>query len=343
MGHAIRSRVVLEHLLAQGHDIEIMASGNASEFLGQRFAGVNKIHGFHLILRENRVRYQRTLWSNMLKGIAGIPQNIAAYFRLIDDFHPEVVISDFESWTYYYGKAHGLPIISVDNMQVINRCFHTPEILANKRTEFEVTRAFVKSKLPFCDAYLVTSFFKAPIRKERTELFPPILRPEILDARPSLGDHLLVYQSGDVALKLIDLLAQAELPCRIYGARKGLTEDAVEGHLCYRPFSEQGFIEDLSSAMAVIASAGFTLMGEAVFLGKPMLAMPIDGQFEQLLNARYLAREGFGVCAEEVPDRATLDDFVERLPSFRENLRRFRHDGNRGLLASLDRHLAEVS
>ena len=27
MGHAMRSRVVLEHLVAQGHEVEIMASG----------------------------------------------------------------------------------------------------------------------------------------------------------------------------------------------------------------------------------------------------------------------------------------------------------------------------
>ena len=29
MGHAMRSRVVLEHLVGLGHDVEIMASGRA--------------------------------------------------------------------------------------------------------------------------------------------------------------------------------------------------------------------------------------------------------------------------------------------------------------------------
>jgi uncharacterized protein (TIGR00661 family) len=35
MGHAMRSRVVLEHLVAQGHEVEIMASGRATDFLGE--------------------------------------------------------------------------------------------------------------------------------------------------------------------------------------------------------------------------------------------------------------------------------------------------------------------
>ncbi len=56
MGHAMRSRVVLDHLVGQGHEIEIMASGRATDFLAKRFEGVNRIHGLHMIYEENRVR-----------------------------------------------------------------------------------------------------------------------------------------------------------------------------------------------------------------------------------------------------------------------------------------------
>src|SRR5262249_30368818 len=105
MGHAMRSRVVLEHLVAQGHELEIMASGRATDFLAKRFEGVNRIHGLHMIYEENRVRRGKTLWSNVLTGATGAPKNIAAYFELIGNFKPDCVISDFESWTYLYAKA----------------------------------------------------------------------------------------------------------------------------------------------------------------------------------------------------------------------------------------------
>ncbi len=55
MGHAMRSRVVLEHLFAQGHEVEIMASGRAVDFLDKRFRAkgdVHRIHGLHMILRR---------------------------------------------------------------------------------------------------------------------------------------------------------------------------------------------------------------------------------------------------------------------------------------------------
>src|SRR3954470_16391385 len=129
MGHAMRSRVILEHLLAHEHDVEIMASGRAVDFLAKHFAGVNRIHGLHMIYEENRVRPMKTLWSNVTTGAAGLPKNIAAYFELITSFRPDAVISDFESWTYLYGKTHRLPVLSIDNMQIINRCTLPPEVV----------------------------------------------------------------------------------------------------------------------------------------------------------------------------------------------------------------------
>ena len=146
MGHAVRSRVVIQHLLDAGHEVEIMASSRACDFLRKHFEqlGVNRIHGFHLIYEENRVRKGKTLWSNVQTGLSQLPQNIAAYFDLIENFAPQVVISDFESWTYLFGIMHRLPVISIDNMQIINRCTLPEPIIAGAEPEFQFTKAFIK-------------------------------------------------------------------------------------------------------------------------------------------------------------------------------------------------------
>ncbi|HEU4405017.1 MAG TPA: glycosyltransferase family protein [Polyangiaceae bacterium] len=339
MGHAMRSRVVLEHLVAQGHELSIMASGRAVDFLRARFENVERIHGLHMIYEENRVRLGSTLWSNALKGVAGVPENVAAYFELIKGFRPEAVVSDFESWSYLFAKAHRLPVFSVDNMQIINRCAHPPEVLEGARADFELAKAFVKGKLPFCDHYLITTFFYPPLRKERTSLHPPILRPEILAASPSRGGHLLVYQTGEGYGGLAEALRKTGLECRVYGMRRGIKEEQAEGNLRYRPFSETGFIDDLASCRAVIAGGGFTLMGECVYLHKPMLAVPLAGQFEQAMNARYLEREGYGRASEDVNDPAEVFAFLEALPDYEAKLAAYAQDGNRDLLAALDAQL----
>ena len=343
MGHAMRSRVVLEHLLAEGHEVEIVSSNRAADYLGKRFGGTTKIHGLHMVLDENRIQRGKTLWSNILAGTTGIPKNIEAYFEMINRFVPEVVISDFESWSYLYGKNNRIPIISIDNMQIINRCTHPEEILDGDRTNFHLTKAFVKSKLPFCDHYLITTFFHPEVRKKNTSLHPPILRPEILAATATSGQHLLVYQTAVGNDSLEEVLAKTGLECRIYGMRSGLKQEEVVGNLRHQPFSETGFIEDLASCRAVIAGSGFTLMGEAVYLRKPMLAIPLKGQFEQIMNARYLAYEGFGEHAESLKDESTVQSFLDNVPKYQEKLASYSQDGNSELLAALDHQLDKAA
>ena len=343
MGHAMRSRVILEHLLSQEHDVEIMASGRAVDFLSKRFEGVNRIHGLHMIYEENRVRRMKTLLSNVTTGATGLPKNIAAYFELVTSFRPEAVISDFESWTYLYGKTHRLPVLSVDNMQIINRCTLPAEVIEGHQTEFQLTKAFIKSKLPFCDEYFITTFFHPEVRKERTRLFPPILRPEILAAKRRKGEHLLVYTTGEGNDSFADTLQKTGIECRIYGMRRGLEAEIVEGNLRFQPFSEDKFIVDLASCRAVIAGGGFTLMGEAVFLHKPMLAVPLARQFEQVLNARYLELEGYGRHAETLDDPKTIIDFLAAIPGCEEKLASYTQDGNKKITQAIDEWLDKAA
>src|SRR5688572_19408118 len=330
MGHATRSSVILEHL-TKAHDVHIVVSGRARDYLAQRFANVHKIWGLTIQYEGNSVKRLGTLLENLKGAVKGFPENIRAYFDLVDEFKPEVVVSDFESFSYLYAINHLLPVISVDNMQIINRARHEPELLAGHEAEFQLTRNIVKAKLPNCFHYLVATFFYPELRKDRTTLLPSILRPEILAAKSEPGEHLLVYQTSTTNTELMAALQKSGLPCRVYGVRRGIPADEVEGNLTFRPFSEQGFIDDLRTARAVVAGGGYTLMSEAVYLHKPLLSLPVRGQFEQTLNALYLQQLGYGRHASAL-DQPALDAFLADVPRCAEALKGYSQDGNRVML-----------
>lgn len=340
MGHAIRSRVVLDHLVAEGHEIHIVASQRAVDFLQRHFGegAVQRIHGLHIVTEENRVRRGKTLWENVRDGAEALPGQIKAYFGLLERFEPQAVVSDFESWTYLFGKLHRLPVFSVDNMQIIHRCEIPEQVIGPYRKEFEITKAFIRGKLPRADHYFIATFFRPPVRKDETTLVPPILRPEILEAKASRGEHLLVYQTAEGNEELVEALRETGLECRIYGMRRNITEEQREGQLRYRPFSEAGFIDDLASARAVITGGGFTLMSECVYLHKPTLSVPIRGHFEQILNGRYLEHEGFGRFATAL-DAKAVHEFLAVVPQCEAALARVSQDGNKELFGALDEHL----
>jgi uncharacterized protein (TIGR00661 family) len=337
MGHATRSRVVLEHL-ARANDVHVVVSGRAREYLARHFANVHRIWGLTIHYGDNRVGSWRTLLQNLAGAVRGWPANVRAYFDVFSQFRPEVVVSDFESFSYLFGKVHRLPVISLDNIQILDRCEHSPELLAGHEPDFDLARSIVAAKLSGCFHYLITTFFRPPVRRERTTLVPPVLRPEILAAPSEPGAHLLVYQTSTTNLALPAVLASTGIPTRIYGLRRDLAADVVEGNLTYRPFSEERFIDDLRTARAVVAGGGFTLLSEAVYLRKPLLSVPVRGQFEQVLNALYLQQLGYGRYAPAITGGA-LADFLAALPRCEQALTGYHQDGNAVAVAALEEQL----
>lgn len=343
MGHAMRSIVLLEELTRRGHEVRIVGSGRAAEYLSKRFPGqVTTITGLTMVYEDNVVKKIKTALKN-LKAAKGIPENFARYAELARSFSPEVVVSDFESFAYWFARGQRIPVVSVDNMQIIARCKHEKDVIGDDRAAYLLAKSIVKAKLPRCNAYLITTFFYPPPKKKRTTLHPPVLRPVILEAKAKVAtkDHVVVYQSGTSHESLEDELKRIDVPFRVYGLRRGLSAPEVDGNLTHCPFSEDGFIDDLATAKAVIAGGGFTLMGEAVYLGKPMLSVPLVGQFEQVLNASYLAKLGYGERADHLT-QARVEKFLARAPRYAETLSTFEHDRNVGLLEQLARSLDQA-
>lgn len=335
MGHAIRSSVILKKLLADGHDVHVVVSGRAYEFLKKQFPQVSKIWGLTMVMENNELQSRRTALKNIGEALEGWPANIKQYFEVESAFEPDLVISDFESWTWMFAKWKRLPLICLDNIQIINRCKHSSDIIQDDYADFQLVRSVVKAKAPGADHYMITTFFYPKVRKKRTTLVPPILRDNILSATPTQGDHLLVYQTSETFASLPDTLRRLDRPVRIYGLRRDLTEEVVDGNLTWCPFSETKFVDDLASCAGVVASAGFTLMGEAVHLGKPYLATPVKKQFEQVLNARYIETLSYGMNRPE-PTEADLREFIANLPRYNDGLATYTRQSNARTFEVLD-------
>ena len=182
MGHAIRSSVVIKKLVDEGHEVHIVASGGAVNYLRERFGGVTEIWGLDMVVVDNEVDKLMTAAQNAKGLMKRLPKNVKEFFEVEAAFAPEVVISDFETWSWMFGKFYGRPIICIDNIQIINRCTHSDVILEGEEENFQIAKSIVKARTPRASEYLITTFFYPPVRKKRTRLVPPILRPSILEA-----------------------------------------------------------------------------------------------------------------------------------------------------------------
>src|SRR5690606_19360296 len=293
------------------------------------------IKGFHLAYKNAAVSKLRTFTNTLKTAPENLKTNFAKYRKIAESFEPEMVISDFESFSYFFAKYYKLPIISIDNMQIMSRGKLEIKIPENQKQNFQIGKRIVQAKVPRCQHYLITSFFPAVLDKDQTTLVPPIMRDAILKASPTTGSHVLVYQSSTSQKNLVDTLQ--ELPqetFRVYGFNK--TES--HGNVQLKAFSEQGFIDDLSSAKAIITNGGFSLISEAIYLHKPICSVPLQNQFEQFMNAAYVQKLGYGRHFEEIsPDN--LKAFLYDLNFYRMNLQNYHQNGNQELFQILDQLL----
>lgn len=339
MGHATRSKVIIDYLLQQGHQVKIVASSRAFTFLDKSFPGkVIEIKGFHFAYRDAEVSKFKTFTLNLKTAPKNLLYNLKKEQLVIQDFKIDLVISDFESFSYFFARKHQLPIISIDNMQVMNRCSLDIEITKEEKSNYLLARQIVKAKVPGCDHYLISSFFEANVIKKNTQIVPPIIQPAILDAKTSIGKHILMYQTSG-SLKTVQQVLQ-QLPNEIFYVY-GMNKDSTEGNVVFKSFSEKGFIDDLASAKAVIANGGFSFISEAVYLKKPVYSFPIHNQFEQWMNAAYIQKLGYGRHFDSL-DADHLKSFLYDLTFFQGNLAGYRQDKNEKLFSAIEQTIQSV-
>jgi uncharacterized protein (TIGR00661 family) len=325
-GHSTRAKEVISHLKQRGHNLHIVSFDRGLHNLSASFP-VTEIFGLSLAYVNNRVRYERTLANNLIKAPRAA-RSLKELSRLVDESKIDLVITDFEPLSSHIGHHKHLPVISIDNQHAIT---NTSVALPHGfKRDVAAVKLVTRMMTPHADAYLVLSFFPAPVKKRDTFLFPPILRQEVLSATPQTGDYVLVYVTSP-AKELAVLLKKIRCKFVAYG----FEIEGQEGNILFKKPSMDGFLRDLAGAKAVIANAGFSLVSEALHLGKPYLAIPVKNQFEQTFNAYYVDKLGYGAWWKDL-DKEQIESFLFNLPFYSGNLSSYPRQGNGAILAKVD-------
>ncbi len=332
-GHSTRAKEVITHLLRQDHSVHVVSFDRGLRNLSESFP-VTEIFGLRLTYINNRVRYKRTLAKNLIKAPRAA-RSVKQLVRLIEEKKIDLVITDFEPLTCHAAHRKHLPVIAIDNQHAItNTRISLPR---GYRRDVATVKLVTHMMTPRANVNLVLSFFSAPVKRRNTFLFPPIVRQEVLSTTPHNGDYALVYVTSP-AKDLVALLKQVRYKFIAYG----FGTEGQDGNILFKKPSMDGFLRDLAGASVVIANAGFSLVSEALHLGKPYLAIPVSHQFEQTFNAYYVDKMGYGAFWEKL-DKEKVESFLFNLPLYAEKLQSYPRSGNQALLAKLDELIAGFS
>lgn len=294
-GHGSRVAAMAEELRRRGHRLTFACGGAARERLVARGEAVVPVPALVQCFRGNRLDLAATVRVNAAT-VLRTPRILADTARALDALAPDLVVSDFEAFVPRAARRLGVPVVSLCRQEVLTEtCYALPP---PHRAEALFVRTVVRALVPRTGVTrrIVTSLVDAPLRRPgHAVLVGPIFRDAVEAAVPTTGEHVLAYLNVAQGLDAtLAALAGARVPVRLYGV--GPEDTAVRAPtLTFGPASDDAaFLADLAGARAVVSTAGFTLLSEALRLGKPVLALPNGGTFEQTFNALQLERLGAG-------------------------------------------------
>ncbi|MFN0019562.1 MAG: glycosyltransferase family protein [Pirellulaceae bacterium] len=316
-GHASRVRAMVESLRGQ-HEFVLFAPEQAHDFLAPRYPQgtpgieVRRIPGLRFHYHNGRMNLTKTAW-HAAGYLCRWPRLNSRLKRTIREERPDLVIADFEPALPRAARSCQIPFLSLNHQHFLVAC-DLSSLPWELQRWAEMMRVGVWAHHRGQRATIVSSFFRAPLRRgyESVLQVGPLLRPELKTARPSQGDYVLSYLRPNASPRILESLQGAKREVRVYG----LGERPAVGCLKFFPLHERKFVDDLAGCSALIGAAGNQSLGEALYLGKPVLAIPEGEHYEQLINAHFLRQMGAGdwVTAEQV-EPAHVNRFLDRLDS----------------------------
>lgn len=342
-GHAARVNTLVEQL-RHDHKLILFAPGEAHDFLEPLYCRhwpqveVRRIPGMAFHYTRGRLDLAKSICRG-LSYLRQLPNVVRGLCRAIDEERPVLAITDFEPALPRAARAMGVPILSLDHQNFL-LSYDLSSLPWMLRQQAWLLGLAVRAYCHWQDATVVSAFYRPPLKRGREHVIQvgPLLRREVRQARPERGEYVVSYLRKNTPRRVLEMLNECGRPVRVYG----LGKRAAEGRLTFRAIDPRRFIDDLAGCAAAIGAAGNQSLGEALYLGKPVFALPEGNHHEQLINAHFLRQMGAGDFAPiERASGGALRRFLHRLDDYyaATSLLVGKLDGTAAALAVIDRML----
>ena len=335
------------HGIGHGHAMRALTIARA--FPQHNFLFISDQNGYDVLCSEYRVLkvpisgspafnhtmpYSGAILS-YLGTTAGNRFSRSTILKQISLFSPDAAITDYEPNIPWLARTVGIPCLSLDHQHI--GLFHIPGMPLRKKPGLFLFRIAIWMQFRSIRERAVVSFYTPDdTQPSRIKVFPPLLRQPVLERTPSSDSHILAYHGYSTTKSFHEFLSALPYPVRCYG--KNI--DEVDGNVIYKKNSTQRFLDDLASCRYVISTAGHTLLSEALYYGKPVMAFPIRHAFEQFLNGYYLEKRGYGILNDAFrPSMKTFQEFENKVHIYKKNIQAGSFYGNEAVYKLLNSFL----
>ncbi|NQZ76336.1 MAG: glycosyltransferase [Ekhidna sp.] len=330
-GHMTQAISLFQMLIRNGQTVSHVIVGKSQRrqlpafFLDQITAPITQLESPNFVTdkKAKSVNVFKTLTANLVKNRTFL-QSVNQIDAIVRNEQPDVILNfyDFLGGLYYLIKKPKITHIALAHQFLLDHSeFEFP-----KGRIYDKASILAGNKLASFGADKVLALSFSEIKDENSKklfVVPPLLRDKVKELTTHTGDHFLVYMVNHGYAEEVKSFhdKHPEINIHCFWDKKDEPKTlVVDNNLTFHQLDDQKFLDYMASCKGYQTTAGFESVCEAMYMGKPILMVPVKGHYEQSCNALDAEKAGAGVSSS-VFDLEVLLDY---LPKHREVGDKFR-------------------
>jgi uncharacterized protein (TIGR00661 family) len=309
-GHMTQALSTYDLLVEQGHTVcaVVLGSSGTREVPAFFFERVKcpivrlQSPNFVSDSRNKGINISRTILYNLRKAGA-FRRSLREIHHIMEAHQPDIVLNFFDllfGLYYRYYKPKAKMVCVAHQYIYFHPDFEFPEGRWLDKVAIKFYSRLTASR---STKNLALSFYSIHTAGEGVVVVPPLLRKEVFELETTRDDFYLVYLVNNGYFEEV-LEWHTHHPGTVVHCftdqpeviKSNYTFD--ETRLMVHAINDKLFLELMSKARGLASSAGFESVCEAMYLGKPVMMVPIEGHYEQFCNSRDACKAGAGIFAD---------------------------------------------
>jgi uncharacterized protein (TIGR00661 family) len=331
-GHLTQAISLGQMLRSAGHNIVGAMVGSSPgrqipDFFDQQIrAPVYQFDAPNLIYKgqSGGMDLRKTIYTH-LSNLPKYLKSLRLIHKCVQEIQPDLIVSFYDTYGGLYNAIYRskIPMICIAHQYLL---LHPTFIFPDKNI-FDRYLINLNSKFTswFARKKLALSFRPMPpVTDSNITVVPPLLRQAVFDLKPMNGDYFLVYMTHhSLSQQIITWhLEHPELVLHCFWDNPDVeNEFSFDQTLTFHRINSEKYLHMLANSRALVTTAGFESVCEAMYLGKPVMMVPVPNHFEQECNAIDSVISGAGITSKTF-DLSVLLNYlpkhVDQSPKFRD-------------------------
>ncbi len=325
-GHLTQAVALAELIRAEGHEVCAALVGSGTGQRVQSFFYRSFPAEIIPFASPALVYNRRSRALSLSQTLAGAGRHFPKYLvglrkihRAVREKEPDLVINFYDALggIHHYLFPRKCPMLCVAHQYLmLHRGFVYPP--GNRLHRFLVN---LNSRVTALGSArkLALSFYAGEADRN-ISLVPPLLRQGLKAMEATEGNFFLAYVTQEVMAGEIAAWQRKHPEVEVHCFTDGAVRGEVSENLHFHSIDAGKFLEMMRACKGLISTAGFESVAEAMWLGKPVLMVPLRGHYEQTCNAVDAERAGAGIYRPGFE----VTPLLEFLPQYRPCRAEFR-------------------